>query len=137
MKWEMFHGRSTSIDQLTVMRLVFQASDQDDDMSYILKNLFMLQRSGQRTKMPIRSGAERRSEKRERKRMAKEETLSREIVEWEQWEKFLYEEELWEQWEKYYAEVCRREYEEELWEYEDYRVCWEGLKYPSKSTDGY
>ena len=53
MKWEMFHQRDTLIDQLSTMRHVFSISDREDDIAFILNELFMQQRAGLRSALPM------------------------------------------------------------------------------------
>ena len=51
MRWEMFHQRDTLIDGLTTLRNVFSISDREDDIAFIINELFMQQRAGLRTSL--------------------------------------------------------------------------------------
>ena len=48
MRWEMFHQRDALIDQLSTLRFVFSISEREDDIAFILNELFMQQRAGLR-----------------------------------------------------------------------------------------
>ena len=53
MRWEMFHQRECLIDVLSILRLIFAISEREEDIAYILKELFLQQRAGIRSSLVI------------------------------------------------------------------------------------
>ena len=53
MRWEMFHQRDALIDQLSILRYVFSISEREDDIAFILNELFMQQRAGLRNSLTM------------------------------------------------------------------------------------
>ena len=48
MRWELYHARDSLVDQITTMRLICSVSEREDDVAYILNELFLQQRAGLR-----------------------------------------------------------------------------------------
>ena len=53
MRWEMYHARESLVDQVTTMRLICSISDREDDVGYILNELFLQQRAGLRQSLIV------------------------------------------------------------------------------------
>ena len=53
MRWEMYHARESLVDQMTTMRLICSISDREDDVGYILNELFLQQRAGLRRSLML------------------------------------------------------------------------------------
>ena len=51
MRWEMFHQREALMDGLSTLRHVFAISDREEDMAYVINELFMQQRAGLRSSL--------------------------------------------------------------------------------------
>ena len=45
MRWEMYHHRDSLVDSITTVRDVLQSSDVEDDIAYVLQQLFLQQRA--------------------------------------------------------------------------------------------
>ena len=48
-RWEMYHQRDSLVDSITTVRNVLQSSDVEDDIAYVLQQLFLQQRAKLRT----------------------------------------------------------------------------------------
>ena len=48
MRWELYHARESLVDHLTTMRNICAVSDREDEVGYILNQLFLQQRAGLR-----------------------------------------------------------------------------------------
>ena len=53
MRWELYHARDTLVDQITTMRLICSISDREEDVGYILNELFLQQRAGLRHSLVV------------------------------------------------------------------------------------
>ena len=53
MRWEMFHARDCLVDGVSVLRLIFAISEREEDIAYILKELFLQQRAALRASLQI------------------------------------------------------------------------------------
>ena len=51
MKWELYHARDALVDQITTMRLICSISEREEDVGYILCQLFLQQRAGLRNSL--------------------------------------------------------------------------------------
>ena len=53
MRWELYHARDSLVDQITTMRLICSISDREEDVGYILNELFLQQRAGLRQSLVV------------------------------------------------------------------------------------
>ena len=53
MRWEMFHQRDSLIDGLSTLRHVFSISDREEDIAYVIGELFLQQRARLRTTLTM------------------------------------------------------------------------------------
>ena len=53
MRWELYHARDSLVDHMTTMRCICSVCDREEDVAYVLNQLFLQQRAGLRNSLIV------------------------------------------------------------------------------------